>query len=105
MDLLVQRVADFGEAAECSLAPVILGESLKDCQYCIVIFCGMMLCGIVNEDILAALGHLSKYPTCSKVVCWYGIWCGVNFSWPIEPSLQYGSMPCSGLWFLFDWIG
>ena len=65
----------------------------------------MMLCGIVNEDILAALGHLPKYPTCSKAMCWFGIRRGVNLAWPIEPSLQYGSTPCSGLWFLNHWIG
>ena len=97
-------MAHFGEAVECSLAPVIRDKSLKDCQHCIVVFCGMMLYSIVNEEILVALGHLPKYPTCSKVVCWYGIRCGVNFAWPIEPSLQYGSTPYSGLLFLCDWI-
>ena len=105
MDLLVQRVADFSEAVECSLAPVILGESLKDCQYCIVIFRGMVLCCIADEDILVALGHLTEYPTCSKAVCWHGIRCTVNFAWPIEPSLQYSSTPCSGLLFLYNWTG
>ena len=39
----------------------------------------MVLCGIVDEEILTALGHLPEYPTCSKAVCWYGIRCGVNF--------------------------
>ena len=63
------------------------------------------LCGIVDEEILTALGHLPEYPTCSKAVCWHGIRCTVNFAWPIEPSLQYGSAPCSGLLFLCNWIG
>ena len=65
----------------------------------------MVLCGIVDEEILAALGHLPEYPTCSKAVCWYGIRCTVNFAWPIEPSLQYGSTPCSGLLLLCYWAG
>ena len=98
-------MADFGEAAECSLVPIIGGESLEDCQYCIVIFSGMMLCSIVDEEVLAALGHLSEYPTCSKAMCWYDVRCAVNFAWPIETSLQYGSMPCRGLWLLCNWIG
>ena len=59
-------------------------------------FHGMVLCGIVDEEILAALGHLPEYPTCSKAVCWHGIRCTVNFAWPIEPSLQYSSTPCFG---------
>ena len=59
----------------------------------------MVLCGIVDEEIVAALGHLPEYPTCSKAVCWYGIRCTVNFAWPIKPSLQYGSTPCSGFCF------
>ena len=59
----------------------------------------MVLYGIVDEEILAALGHLPKYPTCSKAVCWHGIHCTVNFAWPVKPSLQYGSAPCSGLLF------
>ena len=65
----------------------------------------MVLCGIVDEEILAALGYLPEYPTCSKAVCWHDIWCAVNFAWPIEPSLLYGSTPCRGLWFLCNWIG
>ena len=91
---------DFGEAAECSLAPFIRGECLEDCQYCFVIVHGMVLCGIVDEEILTALGHLPEYPTCSKAMCWRGIRCTVNFAWPVEPSLQYSSTPCSGLLFL-----
>ena len=53
----------------------------------------MLLCGMVDEEILAALRYLPEYPTCSKAVCWYGIRCGVNFAWPIEPSLQYSFAP------------
>ena len=49
----------------------------------------MVLCDIVDEEILAALGHLPEYPTCSKVMCWHGIRCAMNFARPIEPSLQY----------------
>ena len=64
-----------------------------------------MLCGIVDEEILAALGHLPKYLTCSKAVGWYGIQCCVYFAWPIEPSLQNGSAPRNVLRFLYYWFG
>ena len=60
----------------------------------------MVLCGIVDEEILAALGHLPEYPTCSKVVGWYGAQCSMYFAWPIEPSFQYGFTPWGGFWFL-----
>ena len=49
----------------------------------------MVLCGIVDEEILTALGHLPEYPTCSKAMCWHAIRCAMNFARPIEPSLQY----------------
>ena len=65
----------------------------------------MVLYGIVNEEILTALGHLREYPTCSKAVCWYGIRCTVNFAWPIKPSLQYSSIHCSGLLLLCNRVG
>ena len=57
----------------------------------------MVLCGVLNEEILTALGYLPEYPTCSKAVGWYGIRCTMNFAGPVKPSLQYGSMPCSGI--------
>ena len=98
-------LADFGKAAECSLAPVIRGESLDDCQHCIVVvFRGMVLCGIVDEEILAALGHLPEYPTCPKAVGWCCIRCCVYFAWPIEPSLQNGSAPRNVFRFFWYWI-
>ena len=56
-----------------------------------------VLWGVLDEDILTALGHLPEYPTCSKAMCWYGIRCTMNFAGPVKPSLQYGSTPCSGL--------
>ena len=65
----------------------------------------MVLCGIVDEKVLAALGHLPEYPTCSKVVCLYGIRCAWNFAWPIEPSLQYGSTPLAGFGFFEFGLG
>ena len=61
--------------------------------------------GVLDEEILTALGHLPEYPTCSKAMCWYGIRCTMNFVGPIKPSLQYGSTPCSGLLFLYNWVG
>ena len=42
----------------------------------------MVLYGIVDEEILAALRYLPEYPTCSKAMCWYGIQCAMNFAWP-----------------------
>ena len=65
----------------------------------------MVLCGVLNEEILTALGHLPEYPTCSKAVCWYGISCTMNFAGSIKASLQYGSMPCRGFLFLYNWLG
>ena len=65
----------------------------------------MVLCGIWDKKILTTFGHLPEYPTCSKAVRWYCIRCTVNFPGSVEPSLQYGSTPCKGLWLLCNWIG
>ena len=92
-------MADFGKAAECSLAPVIRGESLEDCQYCVVIH-GKVLWGFLDEEILAALGHLPEYPTCSKAMGRRSVRRAMKLTRPVEPSFQYGSTPWDGLWFL-----
>ena len=60
---------------------------------------------MVDEEILAALCYLPEYPTSSKAMCWYGVRCAVNFAWPIETSLQYGSTPYRGIWLLCNWVG
>ena len=81
-------LVDFRKAAECPFAPIFLGEGLEDCQYYrVVVFRGMLLCGIFSEEILTTLGHLPEYATCSKAMGWYGIRHCVYFAWPIEPSL------------------
>ena len=56
----------------------------------------MLLCGVFVEEILAALGHLPEYPTCSKAMSWSGALYTMNFEGSIEPSFQYGSMPYRG---------
>ena len=66
---------------------------------------GVLFWCILGEDILAALGHLPEYPTCSKAVGWYVIRCCVYFAWPIKPSFQNGSAPRSGFVFLYYWDG
>ena len=65
----------------------------------------MMLCGVVDEEILADLGHLPKYPTSSKAVGFHGIWRRVYFAWAIEPSLQNGAVPRNGFMFFDCWAG
>ena len=92
---------NFGELA----CAYYLRRKSRRLSVLIVVFHGMVFCGIVDEEILTALGHLPKYPTCSKAMCWYGIRCGVNFAWPIDTSLQFSSAPCSGLRLLHDWTG
>ena len=100
------NLADFGEVAECPLAPIVLRESLEDRQYPrVVIFRGVLLCDVFGEDILATFGHLPEYPTCSKAVGWYVIWCCVYFAWPIEPSFQNGFASRSGFCFLHYGVG
>ena len=64
-----------------------------------------MLWGVFGEDVLAALGYLPEYPTCSKAVGWYGVRCCAYFAWAIEPSLQNGSVPRNGFIFLGYWTG
>ena len=71
----------------------------------VLIFRGVLRWGIFCEDILAALGHLWEYPTCSKAVGWHGIQCRVYFSWPIEPSLQNGSASHNEFSFLYYGFG
>ena len=56
----------------------------------------MVLCGIRDKKILTTFGHLPEYPTCSKAVRWYYIRRAMNFAGSVEPSLQYGSLPCRG---------
>ena len=60
-----------------------------------------MFWGVLDKDVLAALGYLPKYPTCSKAVGCHGIWRRVYFAWAIEPSLQNGAVQRDGFMF-FD---
>ena len=66
---------------------------------------GVLFWGILGEDILAALGHLPEYPTRPKAMGWCCVRSTVEFTWPIEPFFQYGSLPWGLLWFLGNWIG
>ena len=66
---------------------------------------GVLFWGVFDKDVLAALGYLPEYPTCSKAVGWYGVRCCVYFARSIEPSLQNGSVPRNGFMFLDYWTG
>ena len=65
----------------------------------------MVLCGIWDKKILTTFGHLPEYPTCSKAVRWYCIYCAMNFAGSAKPSLQYGSVPYRGFLLLCNELG
>ena len=64
-----------------------------------------MFWGVLDKDVLAALGYLPEYPTCSKAEGYHSIWCRVYFAWAIEPSLRNGAVLRNGFMFLDCWTG
>ena len=94
------HMANFSGASTRSLAPIVSGEGLEDCQYRIVFLGGMWFCFMALEEILTTLSYLPKYPTCSEAMGRRCIRRAVKLTRPVEPFLQYGSTPWGRFWFL-----